>query len=68
MYRGDSSLVARAFLARPVYRAVGDIATVIRELSGNVTLSTVSKVVKVLESDLIVGRNQGSISRSRCKA
>jgi hypothetical protein len=61
VYRGDSSLVARAFLARPIYRAIGDIATAIRELSGNVSLATVSKVVKVLEGDLIVGREQGDI-------
>jgi hypothetical protein len=61
VYRGDSSLVARVFLARPIYRAVGDIAATIRELSGNVSLATVSKVVKVLEGDLIVGRKEGDI-------
>ena len=61
VYRGDSSLVARSFLVRPVYRAIGDIATAIRELSGNVSLATVSKVVKVLESDLIVAKDRGDI-------
>jgi hypothetical protein len=61
VYRGDSSLVARSFLARPVFRAVGDIAAAIRELNGSVSLGTVSKVLKTMESDLIVGRDRGDI-------
>ena len=61
VYRGDSSLVGRVFLVRPVYRAVGDIAAAIRELSGNVSLATVSRVLKTMESDLIVGRERGDI-------
>lgn len=61
VYRGDSSMVARAFLARPDFRSVGDIEVAVRELGGDVTLSTVSKVLKVLEGDLIVSREKGSI-------
>jgi hypothetical protein len=61
VYRGDSSLVARAFLARPEYTAVGEIQTAIRDLGGTITLPTVSKVLKALEGDLIVGREPGSI-------
>lgn len=61
VYRGDSSMVARAFLARPEFRSISDIATAIRELGGDVTLPTVSKVIKVLEGDLIVSREQGAI-------
>jgi hypothetical protein len=61
VYRGDSSMVARAFLAQPVYRAVGAIAEAIRDLGGGVTLPTVSKVLKALEADLIVGRQTGEI-------
>jgi hypothetical protein len=61
VYRGDSSLVARVFLARPEFRSVGEIEKAIRELGATVTLSTVSKVTKALEGDLIVSREQGSI-------
>lgn len=61
VYRGDSSMVARTFLARPEFRSVGDIKMAVRDLGGDVTLSTVSKVLKVLEGDLIVSRETGSI-------
>jgi hypothetical protein len=61
VYAGDSSLVARAFLAKPAYTTVGEIGKTIVELGGNITLSTVSKVLKALENDLIVSRDKGSI-------
>jgi hypothetical protein len=61
VYSGDSSLVARAFLATPTYVTVGQIQKTIRDLGGDITLSTVSKVLKAFESDLIVTREKGSI-------
>ncbi|MGA2230384.1 MAG: hypothetical protein ABSH22_05750 [Tepidisphaeraceae bacterium] len=61
VYRGDSSLVGRAFLARPRYDAVGEIVEFIKARSGRISFSTVSKVVKTLEADLIVDRSEGQI-------
>lgn len=61
VYRGDSSLVARTFLTRPTFRSVGAVAAVVRALGASVTLPTVSKVIKALESDLIVSRDGASI-------
>jgi hypothetical protein len=61
VYRGDSSLVARAFLVQTQFKAVGEIAQTIRELNGSISLPTVSKVLKALESDLIVTRENGTI-------
>lgn len=61
VYAGDSSLVARAFLAKPTYATVGAIQKTIADLGGRITLSTVSKVLKTLEHDLIVSREKGAI-------
>jgi hypothetical protein len=62
VYRGDSSLVGRAFLAKPIYRAVGEIVTTIQERGGSVSFATVSKVLKTLQADLIVGRTSDQIT------
>jgi len=56
VYRGNSSVVARVFLARPEYREVGDILREVRLRGAKVALSTVSKVLKRLEEDLVVSR------------
>lgn len=61
VYRGDSSMAARVFLAKPIYRAVGEIVTTIREKGGHISFATVSKVLKTLEADLIVGRSSDVI-------
>jgi hypothetical protein len=61
VYSGSSSLVARAFLARPAYTSVSAIGQAVRELGGEVSLATVSKVLKVLENDLMISRTSGVI-------
>jgi hypothetical protein len=61
VYRGDSSYVGRAFLAKPIYQAVGEIVTTIRDKGGSVSFATVSKVLKTLEADLIVERSDDQI-------
>jgi hypothetical protein len=61
VYRGDSSLIARAFLIKPIYSAVGEILTTINKNGGNISFATVSKVLKTLEADLIVSRSKEGI-------
>jgi hypothetical protein len=61
VYRGDSSYVGRAFLAKPIYQAVGEIVSTIQNKGGSVSFATVSKVLKTLEADLIVERSEGQI-------
>jgi hypothetical protein len=66
IYRKNSSLVGRVFLARPSYEAVNQIHAetnrrnllVDRWDKRPLSLSTVSKVLKTLEEDLIVGRRE----------
>jgi len=61
VYRGTSSLVARAFLLRTSYTQVQDVLQEVAERGAGVAISTVSKVLRVLEDDLIIGR-EGSRS------
>ena len=61
VFRGTSSLVARVFLWRPTYDAVGEIREEIERRGGAVALSTVSKALARLEDELIVGRQSGKI-------
>ena len=64
VYRKNSSIVARAFLARPIFDSVNSVEAFIQMNGGHaaaIALSTVSKVLKVLEEDLIVSREKGSI-------
>ncbi len=61
VYRGDSSYVGRAFLAKPVYKAVGEIVSTIKNKRGSISFATVSKVLKTLEADLIVERLEDQI-------
>ena len=56
VYRGTSSLVARVFLSRPEFTRFTDIPEEIRRRGGSITASTVSKVLKQLEEDLVVER------------
>ena len=49
VYRAASSIVGRAFLVRPIYRAVGEIVATVREKGGGVSFATVSKVLKTLK-------------------
>lgn len=67
VYRKNTSMVGRVFLARPVYAAVQEIWSEISRRNPLVAiwnkkpigLSTVSKALKTLEEDLIVARNGG---------
>lgn len=58
VYRGASSIVARVFLLRTTYKSVGEIRNEILKRKGDVSLSTVSKVLKALQEDLIISRNE----------
>ena len=55
-YRGDSSLVARTLLFEREFTQVGDIREAIIARGGLIALSTVSKVLQRLESDLVIER------------
>jgi hypothetical protein len=56
IYRGASSIVARVFLLQPTYQSVNEIRDEILKRKGNVSLSTVSKVLKALQEDMIISR------------
>jgi hypothetical protein len=56
VYRGASSLVARVFFARPEFSSVQGVLGEIRSRGGRTTLPTVSKALRGLEEDLVVGR------------
>jgi hypothetical protein len=57
IYRGASSIAARVFLLRPNYQSVNEVRDEILKRNGNVSLPTVSKVLKALQEDLIISRN-----------
>lgn len=57
IYRGASSIVARVFLLRPNYQSVNEIRDEILKRKGDISLPTVSKVLKALQEDLIISRN-----------
>jgi hypothetical protein len=59
VYRGASSIVARVFLSRPNYESVGEVRDEILKRKGYVSLPTVSKVLKAMQEDLIISRNEG---------
>ena len=56
VYRGTSSLVARAFLLCPEYAEISDLYKEIKQRGGEVSLSTLSKVLTELEADLMIQR------------
>lgn len=62
VYQGSSSLVPRVFLVRPKYDRVQEVRDEIARRGGLIALSTVSKVLKVLDEDLIIQRNQRTSS------
>lgn len=57
VYRGATSLVARAFLARSRYDGVQDVMDEVAGRGGLVSLGTVSKALKRLEEDLVIRRD-----------
>lgn len=58
IFRGTSSLVARTFFAKPDYETVGEVLEEITKRGGRTTFSTVSKVLKTLEEELIIGKSK----------
>ena len=56
VYRGTSSLVSRVFFARSEFPSVQEVLNEIQGRGGRITLSTVSKALKVLEDDLLIER------------
>jgi hypothetical protein len=66
IYKRNSSIVGRAFLARPRYEAVSEIQTEIGRRTlpfwRPLSLATISKALKGLEEDLIVSRGDAGIS------
>jgi hypothetical protein len=65
VFRGGSSLVARAFLLKPEYESVQEAERFIRTRGGAATLPTVSKVSKSLESMLVIDRTRGGGGAAR---
>jgi len=61
VYRGNSAIVARAFLARPRFGTLQQVAKEIETRFGRVTLPTVSKVVSRLDQDLYVRKTKQEI-------
>lgn len=59
IYRGNTSLVARALLLRPRAESLADLGGFIRSRGGNITLTTISKALRSLEEDVIVERRGG---------
>lgn len=61
VFRGASSLVSRVFLSRPEYDSVTEVQDEVRRRGGQVHISTVSKVLHMLEEELIIARSSESI-------
>lgn len=61
VYRGKSSLVARAFLLKPAFSQVKNIVKLLEQRGGGVAFSTVSKALKRLEDELVVTRQGDAI-------
>lgn len=55
-YRGDGSLVPRVLLLDREFQAISDILAAITRRGGSLTMGTVSKVLRRLESDLVIER------------
>lgn len=65
VFRGDSSLVARAFLLVPEYTSVQEAQREVERRGGKLSLATVSKVCKSLEAALIIERKRGEGTAAR---
>lgn len=59
VYRGATSLVARALLLRPVSASLSDLEQFIRSRDGSITLSTISKALRRMEDDVLIERSGG---------
>ncbi len=58
VFRGTSSLAARVFFAKQEYENVGEVLEEVTLRGGRTTFSTVSKVLKTLEEELIIGKGE----------
>lgn len=59
VYRGTSSLVARALLLRGSAESLSDLDLFIRSRGGEITLTTISKVLRRMEEDVLIERRGG---------
>lgn len=62
IYRGRSSLVPRVFLTRPEYGEVNEVKREIEARNGKIAISTISKALATLTEDLLIKRENGSVS------
>jgi len=63
IFEGTSSLVGRALLLKKEpFRSLGEVVDFVIERGGNITLSTVSKVMSSLEEELLVTKTEAGIS------
>jgi hypothetical protein len=61
-YRGDGSMIARLLLLQREFRAIGEIHSAIAQRRGSISMGTISKLLKKLESDLVIERpNRNSV-------
>ena len=62
IYSGNSSIVCRYLLAtKDTNKGIGEITDEIRKLGSDITISTVSKVLKRLEEELIISKAGAAI-------
>lgn len=65
IFQGTSSLVSRALLLKPEgFSSLYEVVDFINERNANITLSTVSKVLKSLEEELLIEKSNKLISVS----
>ncbi|MBW1897319.1 MAG: hypothetical protein JRI47_09705 [Deltaproteobacteria bacterium] len=66
VFQGKSSLVSRALLLKPEgFSSLSEVVDFIKSRNVSVTVATVSKVIKVLEDELLVRKRSGTISVDR---
>lgn len=66
IFQGTSSLVSRALLLKPGgFSSLYEIVKFINDRNGNITLATVSKVLKSLAEDLLITKERSLISVKR---
>jgi hypothetical protein len=65
VFRGDSSLVSRAFLLVPGYASVQEAQREVERRGGKLVLATVSKVCKSLEAMLLIERKRSEGTAAR---
>ncbi|MBW8002521.1 MAG: winged helix-turn-helix domain-containing protein [Planctomycetes bacterium] len=62
IFQGNSSLISRALLLKPGgFQSLYELADFINNRNANVALSTISRVLKSLEDDLLVSKGEGLI-------